>query len=145
MQKFFIAVAVCAASAIATVDPYCCELYSEENFQGEKFEACLAENFWGERPPSYSKSFTGGRRDKSKNFSNMESFKCGEKVNAHFCLGESLQKWLDDGSTDYQCKMLAFEAKGGDEEAANLKWKNTIGSIVLFDAEDGLVDTTQLV
>ena len=56
-QLITLAALFVTGSIAADPNPYCCLLYTEENYQGEEHEACLPMNWWGDALDSTAFSF----------------------------------------------------------------------------------------
>ena len=104
MKTFFTIVAAIGSVAIAQqdVDDYCCELFTEENFDGKSVTVCLDVTNFVERVNGKGYSFvtcspTNGEGECEGEqhimTDNMESYRCGAKVNASFCEGEYTKEW----------------------------------------------------
>ena len=106
MKTFFTNVAAFIAGVAIAAEQneadYCCELFTEEDFGGQTITVCLGENFWGEinRMTSDSVHFNDCEGDETEctdgvHFmtNNMESYRCGIKVNASFCEGDITYEW----------------------------------------------------
>ena len=114
MNNFLSTISLIAAVAIGQdVDDYCCELFTEENFQGYKVTACLHQNWWGERMDSTAVSFFSCMDDddleccEGKHImdDNMESYRCGAKVHATFCEDYPYKRWnYDQLRYDFMCR-----------------------------------------
>ena len=87
---------IAAMLAIATTagfaDDVCCQLYTQPNFHGQKYEACLWTQDLDALHPTPTHSFEPGHFM----WSNMYSFKCGPAVQATFCLGDLVEVWNED-------------------------------------------------
>ena len=102
-KQLIIAAALLAASVVADPNPFCCELYTEENYLGQMHKVCLEMNWWGDVLDSSGFSFhhAGGNRNSKypELTDNMESYKCGIQVVADFCKSQPTQYRDETGAT----------------------------------------------
>ena len=148
MKNFFTTFVAITAIASAQDAEYCCELFTEENFEGYIVTACLYQNWWGERMSSTAVSFYNCLQDDGVECcegqhimsDNMESYRCGSKVNASFCEGYPYKEWNQDQLRyDHRCRtnyeVFSTDGTGGDfQSSLPPQHDNQIDSIVLTRA-----------